>query len=228
MHLIHHYLNYAVMNWVKHSITAIQPLVNLQNEAVKFMKTSNEKTLDEPYIQNHILTIKSLFRISTGRFMHSYKNNLAPSHFNQYFKSIQTVDNYPIRFATSKNIFLPRVDSPQGQCSLKFIGPKLWSEIPDHIKFQSRFDFKLLYKNYPYSLSLLVQINKWNLFNSSCVVHSLWFRTMWYFLLCFPLHFILNWHCKILFSLLHLFVIWNFSNLFFVYYCHLHSHTNVR
>jgi len=92
--------------------------------------------------------------------MHSYKNNLAPSHFNQYFKSIQTVDNYPIRFATSKNIFLPRVDSPQGQCSLKFIGPKLWSEIPDHIKFQSRFDFKLLYKNYPYSLSLLVQINK--------------------------------------------------------------------
>jgi len=85
--------------------------------------------------------------MSAGKFMHSYENNQLPSHFNHYFKSIQTVHKYPTRLACSKNFFLPRVNSSQGQCSLKFSGPKVWSEIPDHIKFQSHFHYKHLYKN---------------------------------------------------------------------------------
>jgi len=39
--------------------------------------------------------------------------------------------------------------SSQGQCSLKFIGPMVLSEIRDHLKFQSHFDFKQLQKNDP-------------------------------------------------------------------------------
>jgi len=39
--LIHPYLNYAVLNWGRALITTIQPLENLQNKAVKFLKTSN-------------------------------------------------------------------------------------------------------------------------------------------------------------------------------------------
>jgi len=40
------------------------------------------------------------------------------------------------RLATSKNLFLPRVNSSLGKRSLKIIGPKVWSSIPDDIKFQ--------------------------------------------------------------------------------------------
>jgi len=43
--LIHPYTNYAVLKWGRASI--IQPLENLQNKAVKFLKTSNKATLDE-------------------------------------------------------------------------------------------------------------------------------------------------------------------------------------
>jgi len=57
------------------------------------------------------------------------------------------VHKYHTRLATSKHFFLPGVNSSQGQCSLKIVGPKVWSEIPDHIKFRSRFDFKHQYKN---------------------------------------------------------------------------------
>jgi len=146
--LIHPNLNYAVLNWSRASKTTIQPLENLQNKAVKFLKISNKVTLDEIYVQNNILTINNLFKMSAGKFMHSYENNQLPSHFNQYFKSILTVHEYLTRLACSKNFFLPRVNSSQGQCSLKFIGPKVWSEIPDHIKFRSYFDFKHLHKNY--------------------------------------------------------------------------------
>jgi len=123
--LIHPYLKYAVLNLGRASKTTIQPLENLQNKAVKFLKTSSKATLDEIYIQNNILTINNLFKMSAGKCMHSYENNQLPSHFNQYFKSILTVHKYPTRLACSKNFFLPRVNSSQGQCSLKFIGPKV-------------------------------------------------------------------------------------------------------
>jgi len=103
------------------------------------------------YIQNNILTINNLFKISASKFMHSYENNQLPSYFNQYVNSIQTVHKYTTRLACSKKFFLPRVKSYQEQCSLKFIGPKVWSEISDHIKFRSYFDFKHLFKNFLHS-----------------------------------------------------------------------------
>ena len=65
----------SVLNWGRASKTTIQPLENLQNKAVKFLKTSNKATLDEIYIQNNILTINNLFKMSAGTFMHSYENN---------------------------------------------------------------------------------------------------------------------------------------------------------
>ena len=52
--LIHPYLNYAVLDWGRTSKIAIQTLVNVQNKAVKFLKTSNKATFEETHIQNHI------------------------------------------------------------------------------------------------------------------------------------------------------------------------------
>jgi len=83
------------LNWGRASKTTIQPLENLQNKAMKFLKKSNKATLDEIYIQNNILTINNLFKMSAGTFIHSYENNQLPSHFNQRFKSILIVHKYP-------------------------------------------------------------------------------------------------------------------------------------
>jgi len=88
--------------------------------------------------------------------------------FRQFINTHQTC-----MFKKFLIFFLPRVNSSQGQCSLKFIGPKIWSEIPDHIKFRSHFISNICTK-ITYSLGF-VQINEWNLLNSSCFVHSLWF-----------------------------------------------------
>jgi len=41
-----------------------------------------------------------------------------------------------------ENVLLPRVNSSSGKCSLKFIGPKVWSSIPNDIKFSTTFTFK--------------------------------------------------------------------------------------
>jgi len=47
--LMHPYLNCVVLNWGRASKITIQPLENLQNKAVKFLKTS-KKTLWMKYI----------------------------------------------------------------------------------------------------------------------------------------------------------------------------------
>jgi len=38
-------------------------------------------------------------------------------------------------------MFLPRVNSCSEKCSLTFVGPKVWSSIPDCIKLSATFTF---------------------------------------------------------------------------------------
>ena len=68
---------------------------------------------------------------------------------NILFHSAQfIITPHSTRLATSKNLFLPRVNSSSGKCPLKFIGPKVWSSIPDDIKFSTIFTFKWKLKKY--------------------------------------------------------------------------------
>jgi len=75
--------------------------------------------------------------------MHSYHNKLLPNHFDEYFIPLSSIHYHSTRLATSRNLFLPRVNSSSGKCSLKFSSPKVWSSIPDDIKFSTIFEWKL-------------------------------------------------------------------------------------
>ena len=97
----------------------------------------------EDYFQHlNILCLPKLYSFSVGKFMHSYLNKLLPNHFNEYFIPLSSIHYHSTRLATSKNLFLPRVNSSSGKCSLKFIGSKVWSSIPDDIKLLTTFTFK--------------------------------------------------------------------------------------
>ena len=74
--------------------------------------------------------------------MHSYHNKLLPNHFDEYFIPLSSIHYHSTSLATSKNLFLPRANSSSGKCSLKFIGPKVWSSIPDDIKLSTTFTFR--------------------------------------------------------------------------------------
>ena len=88
----------------------------------------------------NIFCLPKLYSFSVGKFMHSYHNKLLPNHFDEYFIPLSSI--HSTRLATSRNLFLPRVNSSSGKCSLKFIGPKVWSSIPDDIKLSTTFTFK--------------------------------------------------------------------------------------
>ena len=140
--LIHPYLNYPVLNWGRASDATIQPLIKLQNKAIKIINPTNMGSLEDHFQHLNILCLPKLYSFSVGKFMHSYHNKLLPNHFDEYFVPLSLIHCHSTRLATSKNLFLPRVNSSSGKCSLKIIGPKVWSSIPDDIKFSTTFTFK--------------------------------------------------------------------------------------
>ena len=140
--LVHPYLNYSILNWGRASNATIQPLIKLQNKAIKINNPINSGSLEEHFQHLNILCLPKLYSFSVGEFMHSYYSKLLLNHFDEYFVALSSIHYHSTRLATSKNLCVPRVNSSSGKCSIKFIGPKVWCSIPDDIKFSTTFMFK--------------------------------------------------------------------------------------
>ena len=137
--LIHHYLNYSILNWGRASNATIQLLIKIQNNAIKTMKPTNTKSLEEPFQHLDILSLPKMYTLSVGKFMHSYHNKLLPNHFDEFFIPISSIHYHSTRLATFNNPFLPNVNSSSGKCSLTFVGSKVWSSIPNDSKSSTTF-----------------------------------------------------------------------------------------
>jgi len=107
----------------------------------KIIKPTNTKSL-EPFQHLNILSLPKIYTLSVGKFMHSYHHKLLPNHLDEYFIPISSLHSHSPRPATSNNLFLPRVNSSSGKCSLIFVSPKVWSSIPNDIKSSTTFSFK--------------------------------------------------------------------------------------
>ena len=140
--LIHPYLNYSVLNWGRASNATFQPLIKLQYKAIKMINPTNMRSLEDNFQHLNILCLPKLYSFSVAKFMDSYHNKLLPNHFDEYFIPLSSIHYHLTRLATSRNLFLLTVNSSSGKCSLKFIGPKAWSSIPDNTKFSTTFTFK--------------------------------------------------------------------------------------
>jgi len=147
--LIHPYLYYSILNWGRASNATIQPLIKLQNKLIKIINLTNMGSLEEHFQHLNILCLPKLYSVSVGKFMHSYHKKLLPNHF-EYFIPLSSIHYHSTRLATSNNLFLPRANSSSGKCSLKFIGQKVWSSIPDDIKFSTAFTFNGNLRNTSY------------------------------------------------------------------------------
>jgi len=94
-------------------------------QSYKIINPTNAGSPEEHFQHLNILCLPKLYSFSVGKFMHSYHNKLLPDHFDEYFVPLSSIHYHSTRLATSKNLFLPRVNSSSGKCSLKFIGPKV-------------------------------------------------------------------------------------------------------
>jgi len=86
------------------------------------------------YSKHKILEIPDLFQSSVAKFINSFYTGGLPNHFDNYYVEIASVHKYQTRLASLQNYYLPRMKTSLGQLSLKYIGPKIWSNIPEKLK----------------------------------------------------------------------------------------------
>ena len=125
--------------------TTLLPLIRLQNKAVRTIEYNKTKTTIL-YSRHKILEIPDLFQLSLAKFMYSFHNGGLPNHFDNYFAEIASVHKYQTRLASLQKYYLPRMKTFLGQLSLKYIGPKIWSNIPEKLKSSSSYSFGKKYK----------------------------------------------------------------------------------
>ena len=143
--LFHSYLTYSILNWGRANKTTLLPFIRLQNKAVRTLKCNKTKTTIL-YSKHKILEILDLFQLSVAKFMYSFHNGGLLNHFDNYFAEIATVHKYQRRLASLQKYYLPRMKTSLGQLSLKYIGPKIWYNIPENLKSSSPYSFGKKYK----------------------------------------------------------------------------------
>ena len=94
-----------------------------------------------------ILKLEDLFRFEIAKFMHQFTCKKLPTNFNHYFTYISAVSSHATSHSSNNDIFLPRLHSARTQRSIKFIGAKLWNDIPFEIKKLAFNKFKESYKS---------------------------------------------------------------------------------
>jgi len=82
--LIHTY--YSILKWGRASNATIQPLIKLQNKAIKRINPTNTGSLQEHFQQLNILYLPKLYTLSVGKFMDSHYNKLLPNRFDESFE----------------------------------------------------------------------------------------------------------------------------------------------
>ena len=90
--------------------------------------------------------MSDLFQFSVAKFMYSFYNGGLPNHFDNYFAEIASVHKYQTRLASLQKYYLPRMNTSSGQLSLRYIGPKIWSNIPENLKSSSPYSLGKKYK----------------------------------------------------------------------------------
>jgi len=78
--------------------------------------------------------------------MYSFYNGGLPNHLDNYFAEIASVHKYQTRLASLQKYYLSRMKTSLGQLSLKYIGLKIWSNIPEKLKSSSLYSFGKKYK----------------------------------------------------------------------------------
>ena len=100
------------------------------------------------YFKLQILKLEDLYKLEVAKFMHQFSQNKLPCRFRHYFSHPSDRHTHSTRHASGKNISLPRFSSTKTQRSIKYIGAKIWNDIPLDLKQLSYNKFKFSYKQF--------------------------------------------------------------------------------
>ena len=126
-------LRYGSLGWGTSSEQHLSRIRVLQNRAIRFITFSSFRSSVAPlYSKLKILPLNEQLFLQKTVFMHSLHYKNLPFSLSTYCK--QPEHRYPTRYKSANNYILPCSKTNRSQRSIKFSGPKAWSEVPNHVK----------------------------------------------------------------------------------------------
>ena len=128
-------------------IRHIQRLRALQDRAIRIITNARYTDSSNPlYFKLSILKSDDLSNYECAKLMHLSSNGRLPLHLNQQlnFKKVSTVHSHSTRQVNA--IHIPRFYSAKCHRSFKYIGTKIWNNIPQELKDHPYSKFKITYK----------------------------------------------------------------------------------
>ena len=155
--LIFPHLIYGIESWGTSSTVSIKPLIILQKRAVRLITFKDKRQTDyslpasNPIFNNlKILKFPDISMLYISRFVFRCLNKLSTEQFHTWFKTTSNTYTYNTRSGTQNNLYLPYARTTNyGQRSIKYHGPKIWNELPIHIKkIETYATFTSMLKHY--------------------------------------------------------------------------------
>ena len=126
-------LRYGILRWGTSSEQNLSRIKVLQNRAMRFITFSSFRSSAAPlYSALKVLPLEEQFFLQKTIFMHSLHHKVLPFTFSTYCK--QPEHQYSTRYKSANNYVLPCPTTNRSQRSIKFSGPKAWSDVPKHLK----------------------------------------------------------------------------------------------
>ena len=127
-------LRYALVCWATANQTLLEKINVAHNRIVTYMTFSKRCSRMWPlYSQLKILPLDLLIKIEHAKTMYKFEKKMLPEVFDDYFQ--KPAHQHNTRFAALQNNYaMVRITSAKEKSLLKYIGPKVWADIPLEIK----------------------------------------------------------------------------------------------
>ena len=93
--------------------------------------STNSKPL---YIKANILPLPKFFEFETAKIIYSFKFNLLPKIFDNYFSYAKSCHSRTTRFLLKNYLTIPLFKSNRTHRSIKYIGPKIWNSLSHNLR----------------------------------------------------------------------------------------------
>ena len=127
-------LRYGLACWATAAQSLLDKVTVAHNKIITYMTFSKRCSRLWPlYCQLKVLPLDILIKIEHAKLMYKFENKMLPEVFDDYFRKPSHEHN--TRFASAQNNYaMVRISSAKEKSLLKYIGPRVWADIPVQIK----------------------------------------------------------------------------------------------
>ena len=134
--LVESHLQYCNIIWGNANEKILEPLIRLQDKVVRIIcfLSNNEKDMQSVYKNLGLLNVKLLHKLTTAKFMFKFKNEKLPKSFENFFRTNNSNQRYPLRNRNMNNYACEWGRTNFGMRRIQYFGVQLWNGISPSIR----------------------------------------------------------------------------------------------